>query len=122
PSENEVALLFEIDEGSQFAFDVKDNIFFTSKELKNELKTLASLYKEDLGEESIRSKVISLFKERGIANPVVTVKETQVKNIWNLPLKIFTINLFELERTRFAGAVFKGNSAFNDDELKEFFN
>lgn len=120
-NKNEVSLLFEINEGSQFAFDARDTIFFTSKEMKNELKTLASLYKEDLNPETIKAKVSSLYKERGVANPILEVKEEKVKNIWGLPLRIFKINMFELERTRFAGVIFKGNSSFDDDELEVLF-
>lgn len=116
-----VKIDFKIDVGPQFAFEIEENDLLTNKEIKNELKTVAILYKNNLTKEAVAGKVLTLLKNKGISKPEAFVSESIHKNIWDQDLKIFKIKINYENRKKIKKIFFRGSSFFSDSDIYKLF-
>jgi len=119
---NKIKVRLEILQTDTFVFRVKSKDENESiVELKEFLKESTIAYKSKISVITIEQLMMSKMREMGFLNPHVEVSKREYKNKSKDQVHHYDLKLDKGLQSKLDRILFKGNSLFNEDELKELF-
>lgn len=114
-------IIIDVGDDNIYGFDIKDNVFFSDKKIKDELKTLMVNLRKSLDLENLKSYLTQIYADKGFFDTKITA--TTIKFVDNNGINNirYIVSVNEGIRYKITKIQFKGNDYFKDSELVKIF-